>query len=152
MEHDEFILHLEQMKKPDPELPVHARRLRLTFLDARTCARWSVALVILPAVFVSVNVLKYWIGLSFLPDLGSLVPEFARDRIMNDVLPFVLLGMGATAILLNTMSVLHVDVSSMPHTWIVTVGIKKHRMNLSILAVAVVALLVLLTYAVLENL
>jgi hypothetical protein len=57
-----------------------------------------------------------------------------------------------TAILLNTMSVLHVDVSSMPHTWIVTVGIKKHRMNLSILAVAVVALLVLLTYAVLENL
>lgn len=144
---DDLTHRLEEMTKPDPAMPLHQSRLRLTYMDSRTAARWGVILVLIPALFVGYNVAKYVLGMDRLPDLADMLPHAVR----NDLLPLLLLGAGSMALLLNVLAILHVGLDRGVHAWTITLQLKKKPVNLAILAVGSAALLLLVGYAVLEN-
>lgn len=152
MNDQEFSQKMKDMDKPNPLLPKHEQKLRIAYMDAKKSAWWGLLLIILPTLFVGYNVSKYVIGLSFLPDVNTFFPTRIGDIILNTVLPFVFLGGGLAAVILNLLAVLHVESSHTRHAWNVTVSVRKEKWNLIILSIITAVLSILVLYALVENL
>ena len=152
MNNQTFEHKLENMKKLNPSLPQHEKKVRFAYVNAKKSAWWGVVLIILPVLFVGYNVTKHVMGLSFLPDIDTFFPGQTGDVILNSFLPFVFLGGGLFAIILNLMAVLHIETENMNRSWNLTISVRKEKWNFIILAVAFVSLGILVLYVLIESL
>ena len=151
MHEDTMQKKLESMEAPAVELPRQQYQLRMTFVSAKKAAWWSVALIILPAVFVGYNVLKYIVGLSFLPDFDAIFSTEKSFALFNALSPVVFLGGGLLVIILNLLAILHISFENLAKEVSIRISVKKRGWNIALLTIAVLTLVALLSYVVLEN-
>lgn len=152
MKPDDFEKELEGMRKPDMNLPRHERKLRLTLLSARRSVWWGMVLIILPALFVAINILNE-LGLGipyrvFVPIYDGL----ERVHVFGvSLTPIIFLGGLFVAFILNVLSVFHISFTNSPVEFGLEIFVKKKWWNIVILLIVVGTVFVLGAYLIAEN-
>lgn len=107
----------------------------------------------LPAVlFVSAQVLKYELGVPFLYDALGFLSSPARYPLYDALSPVIFVGGTLAAVVLNAWMVLRVAVRREDDMLVGTLTLTPKVANLSIVVLAGLVLLILVTYLVVENL
>ena len=111
-------------------------------------------IIMLPAVyFLAANVLKYNFGISFKHDsLNILYSNESVFRIFNSASPFIFLGGLLTALTVNLLPMLSINIESAKGTLKSSMALTPKLANMVIVIISLFAFTFMFGYAVVENL
>ena len=152
MDNDEFSQKLQKMDKPHIESATHQMQLKITLLNARRSAGIGVILIIIPCVFLSAVLMKYFLHIN-LPSFSE-SEEWMADKnhnvLIKMLIPLLLIGAPFTALIFNLLAILHFNFEKKAHELIITVKLK--WLNIIISLICLLILFCFFLYAVEENL
>ena len=152
MDNDEFSQKLQKMHKPEINSPTHQVQLKITLLNTKRSARIGLLLVILPCLFLSAVLLKYFLHIN-LPSFSALEEWMAKKDhsvLIKVLFPLLLIGAPLLALILNLLSILHFSFDKKLKELIITVKLKWFNIIVSLICLLI--LFCFFLYAVGENL
>jgi len=152
MDNDEFSKKLQKMHKPEINNPTHQVQLKITLLNTKRSARIGSLLIILPCLFLSAVLLKYFLHIN-LPSFSALEEWMAKKDqsvLMKALFPLLLIGAPILALILNLLSILHFSFDKKLNELIITVKLKWFNIIVSLICLLI--LFCFFLYAVGENL
>jgi len=151
MEEKDFLSKMENLKKPEVSAETSRRQIKIALLNAQRSAAWGIWFLVVPTFFFCSVVIKYllhadWsIAGNFL-DWMATVDKSMSIPIVSILLFVVLPAVGAV---INLLSILHFIYDKAARELIVTIKIKWANIILTIISLAVIAVIML--YAISEN-
>ena len=151
MDNDEFSQKLQKMHKPEINSPTHQVQLKITLLNTKRSARIGLLLVILPCLFLSAVLLKYFLHIN-LPSFSALEEWMSKkdqNVIIKILFPVLLIGGPLLALIFNLLAILHFNLDKKANELIITLKFK--WFNLIVSLICLLILFCFFLYAVGEN-
>jgi uncharacterized membrane protein len=152
MENEEFSQKLQKMHKPHIESETHQVQLKITLLNAKRSARIGVVLILIPCLFLSGVLMKYFMHIN-LPSFSAL-EEWMADKNHNVLtkmlIPLLLIVTPFIALIFNLLAILHFNFEKKLNELKITVKLK--WFNISVALICLLILFCFFLYAIGENL
>jgi hypothetical protein len=151
MEENDFLNKMKNLKKPEVNVPVSQRQLKLALLNAKRSAAWGIWFLIVPMFFfccVAIKYLLHWnwgLAGNFLDWMANL--DRSTGFPMVSILLFIVLpAIGAVA---NLLAIMHFAYDKITRELSVTIKIKWINIILAVVSICFIG--VILLYAISEN-
>ncbi len=146
-------LSINNSKTPANEIMLFGITIPTKLLNSRKSFLLGI-IIMLPAVyFLVANVLKYNFGISFMHDsLNIMYSNESVFRIFNSISPFIFLGGLLTALVLNLLPMLSINIESVRGTLKSSMALTPRLANMVIVIISLFAFTFMFGYAVVENL
>ena len=140
-------------KTPANEVKIFGMKIQTHRLNSRKSFLLGI-IIMLPAVyFLVANVLKYNFGISFMHDsLNILYSNESVFRIFNSISPFIFLGGLLSALGVNLLTMLSINIESAKGTLKSSMALTPKLANMVIVIISLLAFTLMFGYAVVENL
>ena len=151
MNNEDVTKKLDNLKTPQVKDLPHSEPLKLTILNARKSAALGVWLILIPAFFLFSVCMKYYFMQNWhiIDTFEEVMSSLDRSSSTHFLSPLLFVGFPMIAIVLNALSLLHIQLNRSTRELIVTV--KLRWPNLLLLCISSCILGIFLLYAITET-
>lgn len=148
---DDMDQTLKDMKTPEVGSLRHEQSIKLTILSARKSAAAGLWLILVPAFFLFSVCMKYYFKQNWhiIDTFEEMMSDLDRSSGTHFLSPLLFVGFPLLSIVLNALSLLHLQVDRLKRELIVTV--KLRWVNLILLLVSAIIVSIFFLYSVTES-
>jgi hypothetical protein len=151
MKEDKFEKDLEDLQVPHINEIRHQQLLKIALLNSRRSSHIGIAFIVIPCLFLFLQVIKEWIGLDFqfFSAFENYMSQLDKIPLLKWIFPLVLVGLPVIAIIINSLSIVHFYWDKITRELLIT--IKYKPVNITLILISICIVLIFLAYVLHEN-